>query len=85
MASGAQIFQIDIDLIGHEVLVLTTRGDLRRTTLTARPVAEFYRDFMTALDSLGIEVEISPRLPPRSLTRSRSRRIRSTVPTTRPG
>ena len=61
ISSGPQIFQVDIDLIGHEVLLLTTRGDLRRITLTARPVAEFYRDFLASLGSLGIEVEISPR------------------------
>ena len=61
MAWGNQIFQIDIDLIGNEVLVLTTRGDLRRITLTARPVADFYRDFVATLRSLGIEVQISPR------------------------
>jgi hypothetical protein len=61
MSAGGRIFQIDIDLTGHEVLVLTTRGDLRRITLTARPVADFYRDFTATLSSLGIEVEISPR------------------------
>jgi Family of unknown function (DUF5996) len=61
MSSGTQIFQVDIDLIGHEVLLLTTRGDLRRITLTARPVAEFYSNFMASLRSLGIEAEISPR------------------------
>jgi hypothetical protein len=60
MTWGSQIFQIDIDLIGHEVLVLTTRGELRRITLTTRPVAEFYRDFMSTLRSLGIEAQISP-------------------------
>ena len=61
MALGDQIFQIDIDLIGHEVLVLTTRGELRRITLTARPVADFYRDFIATLRSIGIDVGLSAR------------------------
>src|SRR5712692_2327811 len=61
MASGDQIFQIDVDLIDHQVFVLTTTGDSRRVTLTARPVADFYSDFIAALRSLGIEVQISPR------------------------
>ena len=60
MASGNQIFQIDVDLIDHQVAVLTTLGDSRRVALTARPVADFYRDFTEALRSLRIEVQISP-------------------------
>jgi len=61
MSVNGKTFQIDIDLIGHEVLVLTTRGDLRRITLTARPVADFYRDFTATLRSLAIDVKITPR------------------------
>jgi uncharacterized protein DUF5996 len=61
MASGDQVFQIDVDLIDHQALVLTTTGDTRRVALTARPVAHFYRDFMAALRSLGVEVQISTR------------------------
>src|ERR1700737_4392910 len=60
MASRDQIFQIDVDLIDHQVLVLTTLGDSRRVALTARPVADFYRDFTAALRSLRIEAQISP-------------------------
>lgn len=60
MASRDQIFQIDVDLIDHQVVVLTTLGDSRRVALTARPVADFYRDFTAALRSLRIEVQISP-------------------------
>jgi hypothetical protein len=61
MTSGEQSFQLDVDLIDHQVVVLTTSGDTRRVALTARPVAHFYRDFMAALRSLGIEVQISTR------------------------
>jgi hypothetical protein len=61
MSAGDQIFQIDVDLIAHQVMVLTTRGDSRAVALTARPVAEFYREFISALRSLGVEVQISTR------------------------
>ncbi len=46
MASGGLIFQIDVDLIDHQVVIQTVRGETRRVALTARPVAEFYGDFM---------------------------------------
>jgi len=59
MATGDQIFQIDVDLVDHQVVVLTTSGAARRVALTARPVADFYRDFTAALRSLGVEVQIS--------------------------
>lgn len=61
MASGPKIFQVDVDLIDHQVIVSTNQGDSRRIALKAQPVADFYRDFMAALRSLQIEVEISPR------------------------
>jgi hypothetical protein len=39
----------------------TSRGDLRALTLVARPVADFYRDFMATLAALGVHLEISDR------------------------
>ena len=60
MVSSGQIFQIDVDLIDHQVVILTTAGDARRVALIARPVADFYGDFTAALGSLRIEVQISP-------------------------
>jgi hypothetical protein len=61
IASGDQTFQIDVDLLKHQVIVLTNLGESRRVALTARPVADFFRDFTEALASLGIEVAISRR------------------------
>lgn len=61
MASGDKIFQIDVDLIDHQVTILTNAGDYELVALTARPVAEFYKEFMAVLRSLGIAVEISTR------------------------
>jgi len=60
MEFSGRIFQIDVDLIDHEVVIATTRGKYRRVLLTARPVAEFYADFMTHLSALGIEAHFRP-------------------------
>jgi hypothetical protein len=60
MASAGLIFQIDVDLIDHQVVIQTVRGDTRRVALTARPVAEFYADFMSNLAALQIDPGIRP-------------------------
>jgi hypothetical protein len=60
MASRGVIFEIDIDLIDHQVLIQTVGGETRRVVLTARPVADFYADFMANLSALGIAAEFRP-------------------------
>ena len=58
--SAGGIFQVDVDLIDHEVLIETSQGETRRVALTARPVADFYADFMSNLDGLGIHAKFRP-------------------------
>jgi uncharacterized protein DUF5996 len=60
MASAGLIFQIDVDLIDHQVVIQTVRGETRRVALTARSVAEFYADFMANLAALRIDAGIRP-------------------------
>jgi hypothetical protein len=60
MAYSGLIFQIDVDLVDHQVLIQTVRGEIRRVALTARPVADFYADFMSNLMALGIETRFKP-------------------------
>jgi hypothetical protein len=61
MESGAGlIFQVDVDLIDHHVAIQTVRGETRRVPLTARPVADFYAEFLSNLAALGIEVSLRP-------------------------
>ena len=60
MAYNGLIFQIDVDLIDHHVLIETARGETRRVALRARPVADFYADFMSTLSALGIQAEFRP-------------------------
>jgi hypothetical protein len=60
MAHEGLIFEIVVDLIDHEVVIQTVRGETRRVALAARPVAEFYADFMSNLHGLGIEADFRP-------------------------
>jgi hypothetical protein len=57
---GRSAFEIDFDLIDHQVAVHTAAGASERIPLTPRPVAEFYGDLMARLRGLGIAIEISP-------------------------
>jgi hypothetical protein len=60
MAHGTRILQIDFDFVDHLVLVETSEGGSKKIPLEAMSVAEFYRRFMSALDSLGTPVRIWP-------------------------
>jgi len=58
MQSAGTIFQADVDLIDHQVVVQTSGGDTRRLALGGGSVADFYTGFMSSLEALGIDVEI---------------------------
>lgn len=60
MDAAGQIFQVDIDLIDHQVVIQTVSGEIRRVALTAAPVAEFYAEFMSNLGALGIQASFRP-------------------------
>jgi hypothetical protein len=60
MSSGGLIFEVDVDLVAHEVLITTSTGETRRVALTARPVADFYREFTSVLEALGIRATFHP-------------------------
>src|SRR4029078_3764467 len=58
--SNAGLFDIEADLLHHEVVIRTADGEAEQVPLRARPVAEFWTDFNAALRKLGIAVELSP-------------------------
>jgi hypothetical protein len=60
MSSAGLIFQIDVDLVDHQVVIETVQGATKRVPLVARPVADFYADFMSNLRGLGIEPRFRP-------------------------
>jgi hypothetical protein len=51
-------FQIDFDLMDHQLIITSTAGSRRRHALQPESVAAFYRRVMTLLDDLDLPVEI---------------------------
>src|SRR5437588_1822668 len=49
------IFEVELDFRTHQVVITTTSGQAKSIPLARRSVADFYREFMEALHSLGIE------------------------------
>ena len=60
--SSTGTFEVEADLIDHQVVVQVTDGPRATVALAARPIAEFYREFTAALTSVGVEVEL-PSVP----------------------
>lgn len=58
---GTRTFQIDFDLINHELIVQTSDGALFNTPLLPQSVAEFYRQLMDALARMHLDVRIHAR------------------------
>ena len=53
-----QSFDIEFDFIAHKLSIRTSAGTAHSIALYPRSVADFYREYMAALRSLGIEVSI---------------------------
>jgi len=52
-------FAVSFDFVEHALSVSTSDGPTKVAPLSPRSVAQFYRDFMTTLQELGIEVAIT--------------------------
>jgi hypothetical protein len=52
-------FQLDFDFFDHQLVIMTSGGDLRRIPLGGS-VKSFYREVMSKLQALGIHVHIWP-------------------------
>ncbi len=53
-----RIFEVQFDFIDHRLLIQTSWGSSKILALRAQSVADFYAEFMSALQSLGIAVKI---------------------------
>jgi len=51
-------FEVLFDFTAHVLEITTTQGEVRAFLLRPRTVAEFYAEFMSALESLGIHVKV---------------------------
>jgi hypothetical protein len=54
----AGVFEIQFDFLNHTLDIQTSDGKVKTLRLTPRPVADFYREVMATLASLGIHVKI---------------------------
>jgi len=57
---GSRAFDVQFDFIDHRLLVNTSDGATRSIALRPQSVADFYREYMSTLDSLGISVKVWP-------------------------
>lgn len=57
---GTEIFEIEFDFLAHLLQIRTSQGLSSSLPLEPRSVSNFYREFMSALKSLGIHVKIWP-------------------------
>ena len=55
---GHGIFEVEFDFLRHNLVIQTSEGSGKTIPLAPRSVADFYKEFMAALRSLGIEVKI---------------------------
>jgi Family of unknown function (DUF5996) len=55
---SAGIFEVEFDFIHHHLIITTNHDTSATLALKPQTVADFYRDFFGALDSLGIAVKI---------------------------
>lgn len=56
---GRRVFEVDFDFIDHRLDIHVADGSSAALSLYPRSVADFYREFMAALESLGIQVKIT--------------------------
>ena len=57
---GRRTFEVAFDFVDHQLVVRTSDGETGTLPLQARPVADFYRDYVALLGSLGIDLRIWP-------------------------
>ena len=57
---GARAFEVEIDLIDHELRVETNEGAVQTMALRPQAVADFYREYLALLAGLGIVVKLWP-------------------------
>ena len=58
--AGHRTFAVEFDLLEHNLSIRDSDGEIRTLPLTARPVADFYADYLGLLRSLGLEMRIWP-------------------------
>ena len=58
--AGDRNFAVEFDFLEHNLTIRASDGENRKLALAARPVADFYSDYLGLLRALGLEVRIWP-------------------------
>ena len=58
MSYDSRVLEIEFDFIEHKLWLRMDDGQVRSIPLAARPVADFYQEFMSTLRGMGVEVSI---------------------------
>jgi hypothetical protein len=56
----SRAFEVELDFVDHLLVVNTSDGATRSLALRPQAVADFYREYVRILDSLGVAVKIWP-------------------------
>ncbi|HWF43139.1 MAG TPA: DUF5996 family protein [Candidatus Kapabacteria bacterium] len=59
MLCNGRTFEIEFDFLSHALRIRMNDGQVRVVPLYARSVADFYGEYMSALQSLGIDISIN--------------------------
>lgn len=57
---SGMLFDVEFDLLSHEVVCRTSRGEVVKISLRPVAVAQFFDEFTKTLTSLGVSVKIDP-------------------------
>ena len=57
---GGGAFQIDFDLVGHALSIVTSDGQMQAVELCPKTVSEFHTEVLAVLEGMGIRVSIHP-------------------------
>src|SRR4051812_30194634 len=55
---NGKVFEVEFDFVDHKLCIRVSDGATRQLPLRPQSVADFYREFMDTLHSMGIKVEI---------------------------
>lgn len=58
--SNGKHFQIDFDFLNHKLEITTSQNEVRTFNLLSLSISAFYRNILSSLEELGIEVKINP-------------------------
>jgi uncharacterized protein DUF5996 len=60
IAIGDRVFDVEVDFVGHELVLRTSDGGIERMRLREEPLAHFYAEYVGRLARLGIDLSIYP-------------------------